>query len=323
MDEFEQGIASMLTSVVPEPGHEIDIDDVRALTRPGHASVRQRVRRAARRRTRPLGMSPGRRRWPAIAGSVAAATVIAVGTYVLTSNGNQSRIVTTPGPATRSQATTDPTALTSTSWQLVTLIDASGTATPASAPVIFTFGNGAVTDHVGDSTSAHITPGRVTLGTWTNDLLIFHAPHLDIAQTNFIGTLFDGTLDWSIDADTLTLARPGRGSLVFHRASYNPNAFYGSVSGRFVATGGPPGVRSPRPIRGTGTVQFADTRSGMTQTVDTDTGGQYGAYLPPGTYTVTGHISSYNDGHAECTASTTIHVTHNATTQADLNCVEK
>jgi hypothetical protein len=325
MDEFEERIASLLAEAVPDPTADISVEDLRALIRPRRASVRQRVHKATRRRTQSSAVAVGRRRWLAVVGATAAAAAIAAGSYVLTNGGHHAEVASRPGPSSisRSPVLTDPAALTSASWKLTTLIGPAHKAAAASAPVIYTFTDRYATDHVGDAATARITSGRITLGTWVNDLMFHRGPHLDIAQANFVGTLLDGTLSWSITGQSLTIVRPGRGSLVFQRTTYNPNAPYGNVSGRFMAVGGPYGVPSPRPIRGIGTVRFTNTHTGAAQTTDTSTAGTYAAALPPGTYTVSGRISTYLAGHGQCAANRPIVVTRDGTTHVDVFCQER
>jgi hypothetical protein len=243
--------------------------------------------------------------------------VIAVGAYVL-AGGKQHNTGT-------AAVTTDPSELTSTSWQLIHIDDPRGTVpSTASAPVVFTFTDRVATDHVGDAASAHIEPGRISFGYWANDLMLHPGPRLDIAQTKFLAKLLSAeTVRWSIAGDTLTIVKPDSGSLIFIRHPYDPSAPYGSISGRFMAVGGPAGTASPRPIRGIGTVQYTNTGTGQTQTGDTSTGGQYGISIAPGTYTITGYIATYQNGHVACTATKPVIVEKNHIATADLYCQQR
>ncbi len=327
MDEFERGMVSLLDEAVPEPRHEIEIEDVRGLTRFPHAPLRWRVRQAARRRRQQAGITGPHRRRLAVVASIAAAATIAAGSYVLARNGAQPSVATQPGPSsqtTRPSVTTDPAELTSSSWKITEIIGRNGAGPEAaSAPVAFTFANSGSTDHAGSGASTHITAGRIEFGTWVNDLMTNHGPSLDIAQSNFVYGLMAGRLDWSITGDTLTLTRRGLGSLVFVRTRDSANLPYGFVSGRFLAVGGPAGIPSPRPMQGTGTVRFTNTGTGDTQIIDTSTMGTYGGAIAPGRYTVVGYLSNYQGGHAQCAASRPVVIEENRSTKADVYCQER
>lgn len=329
MDEFEQRLVSLLDDAVPEPRNNIAIDDIRELTYPRHASVRQRVRKAARRRARSHTPFTHRKRRLAITGAVVAAALVAVGSYALSRDSGRPKAGTpvgqSPPSVGASPATTDPAALTSTSWRLARIVRLGTVPEPASAPVFFTFTQNGATDHVGGGASAHVGPGRITFGHWTNDLLLHGAPHLDIAQANFVYALMEGPLSWSITRDELTLDRSDLGSLIFQRADYDPNnpPQYGFVEGQFMAVGGPAAAASPRPISGIGTVTFTDTGTGETQTIDTSTDGAYGTAIAAGTYTVAGRISTYQSGHAPCAADAPVVVRLHRTAHVDVYCQEK
>lgn len=294
-------------------------DDDEAVTRitARLATRRGRMRRVARRPGPSGDVAADRRRPIAVAAAIAAVVMITFGTFVVGRAADRS---------TMAPATTDASALISTSWELTRVVDAAGKVpAPASAPVVFTFEQGYATDHVGDAASARISTGRIQLGMWANNLMFYRAPHLDIAQSNFVYALMSGAMTWSVSGDTLTMRKPSLGYLVFMRstASATLDRPYGNASGRFLAVGGPPSSRSPRTQTGSGTVQFRNTRTGQTQTVDTTTDGTYNALLAPGTYTVDGRISTYQSGGAACTAPRSVIVDKDRTTKADLYCQEK
>jgi hypothetical protein len=327
MDEFERGMASLLNEAVPEPEHEIAIEDVRRLAQPRRATARRRVRMASRQRTRNAERYGRERRRFAVGAAVAAAAVVAAGTYALTGwlgNGDGSRPgaseVNSSSPTATASTTTDPAALTSTSWRLVQIVRPGAAPEPASAPVFFTFAQGGATDHIGGNAGADIIAGRITFGTWSDSYVAYPAPHLDIAQSNFVYGLMLDALSWSITGDQLTMSRPGAGSLTFARAAYDAQhpPTYGLVEGQFQAVGGPLGHSGP--MSGTGTVTFRNARTGDEQTTDTTTGGAYGAYLSPGTYAVIGRISSYEGGHGYCAITGAVVVTLTGTAHADLYC---
>ena len=268
------------------------------------------------------------RRW--LAPICASAVIVAVAGGVLAYAGRARPDGRLPASSSSPSVTqpvvsTDPVDLTSTSWQLTRIIDARG-AVPdaASAAVVFTFMNAYATDHVGDSAASRITPGRIQFGTWSNNLLILRGPRLDIAQSNFVwGSLDEMTLAWRITGDTLTISLRGGGTLVFARHTFDAKQAFGTVSGQFMADGGPAGTPSPRPIPGIGTVRFTNTETGQTQTIDTTSDGTYATSMAPGTFTVTGTISSYQSGHSICRATKPIVVQKDRTTRADVYCQEK
>jgi hypothetical protein len=312
MQDFERHVASLLDDAVPEPDHEIAIEDVRALTRPRLASAHRRVRIAAGRRA-PAPHARGSRL--AVLGAAAAAVVVAGGTYGL--------IRTTDRTSNTPPAAVQPAGLTTSVWRL-TGITLPGAATePASAPLYFTFTDRGSTDHAGDGAPTRITGARISFGTWAGDAVARHVPHLDIAQSNVVFHLMLGTMTWSIAGDILTFHRAGAGSLTFRRSNYNLHPpSYGSVNGRFLAIGGPaPGL--PRPKPGTGTVVFTDARTGRAQTVDTRTGGTFGSAIPPGSYTVVGHISSYQGGRVGCAARGSVTVHADTPARINVYCEER
>jgi hypothetical protein len=303
-----------------------------APTRPDPESILRRIDAAGPPVDTPLDLAgpPSlanvrSRRWlaPVCASVVVVAVVAGVVGYndrVRTEGGSASR--SSSPSATRPAASTDPSQLASTSWELTRIIDPSGKVpSAASAPVIFTFKDGSATDHVGDAATVHITAGRITFGTWVNDLMFHQGPRLDIAQANFVAKLSNGRATWLITGNTLTIALGGGASLVFVQHAFDGSEVYGSISGRFMAVGGPVGVLSPRPLQGIGTVQITNTKTGQTQTVDTGTGGSFATSIAPGTYTVKGTISTYQSG--RCAANKQIVVQPKATTTADVYCQER
>jgi hypothetical protein len=213
MDEFDQRIVTLLDELVPELETEIDVDELRALSRPRHATARRRVRKAAERR---LGTprSQARNRL-AIAGAAIAAAAVALGSYLVTMSADPDAHTSTVVPP----ASTEPSDLTGSIWRLTTVASQGENAEPASAPVTYTFADGGSTDHVGDAAPTNIAPGRITFGNWANDLLGHNGPRLDPAQSNQVFTIMSGTLSWSIAGDTLTLDNPSAGTLTFDRAS--------------------------------------------------------------------------------------------------------
>lgn len=320
MDEFEHRLAGVLTEAVPEPG-EVDLDVIRDLARPRYATARQRVRAAAWRRGAPTGRA---RRTLAIAGAVVAAAVIAAGTYALTRPGHPEAAGSTqgtgPSPTAAATVTTDPASLTSASWQLTRVVSTTGSV-PAvpSTRFVFTFGKQGAVNQLGNAATARVTAGVITLGPWTNTPRAT-APPMDLVQTSFVYQLMTGALRWTITGQTLTFIRPGEGSLEFRRVKYVPLADHGVVSGRFLAVGGPP-PGSPRPMTGTGTVRFTNTRTGKSETLDTN-GSRFQANLPTGTYVVVGRISSYGSGRTDCGAEGPLTVSASRTAHVEIYCQE-
>jgi heat shock protein HslJ len=136
-----------------------------------------------------------------------------------------------------------------------------------------------------------------------------------------IDTMLSSRLTFQVEHNTLRLTKPHTdGQLDYIPASMQP---YGTVSGSIVAVGGPYGVHSPRPMIGTGSVQFTNTRTGVSQTVATTTSGSYTTSLTPGRYTIAGHISSYQSGKAACAATRPVTVTRDTTTTTDVYCQER
>jgi hypothetical protein len=312
MDGIVRRLVALLDEAVPEPAHEIAIADVDALTRPRLATVQGRVRRAARRRT--SNATGSRRRRLAVLAAAATAVAVAAVSVLLSRNDDRDH---------RDQpSVTSPAQLTSTAWELTKIARPGHSVEPASAPVYFSFAEGGSTDHAGDAGVTHISPGRITFGPWANDLLFHKVPRLTIVQNNAVfGLMADDTLTWSITGDTLTFDRPGAGTLTFRRFDYDAHPpVYGSVSGRFMAAGGPaPGL--PRPMPGFGSVTLT-AESGRVQTVDA-AGGRYGTAIAPGSYTVYGHISSYQGGRLGCAAHGFVIVRANKSAHIDIYCEER
>ena len=139
-------------------------------------------------------------------------------------------------------------------------------------------------------------------------------------------TLHGEALTLSSRGVVLTLTRLGP-QPDFGRATVSPTPTaaqgFGSVSGRFLAVGGPYGVPSPRPIRGSGTVQFTNTASGDVRAVITSRDGSYRTTLAPGTYTVRGTTPAYINGSSECAGDRLLTVHANQASTANLYCQEK
>lgn len=95
----------------------------------------------------------------------------------------------------------------------------------------------------------------------------------------------------------------------------------GTVTGIFIAVGGPPGAR-PSPQRGIVTLAYAEGRSSIGVASGRD--GRFSIVVPVGTYTVTGKTSQYmiNDQEGLCVGGT-VTVKRGQTSTVTVGCARR
>jgi len=112
------------------------------------------------------------------------------------------------------------------------------------------------------------------------------------------------------------VATAGCAASAHHAGPAGPASADGTLKGRLVAVGGPPGPARPLP----GTVVV----TGPSPTrITVGSAGTFSVALAPGTYTLTGTNPQFNAGAATCRATDAVVVVTGATTSADVVCSEK
>lgn len=91
-----------------------------------------------------------------------------------------------------------------------------------------------------------------------------------------------------------------------------------TITGLLEAVGGPAGNAS-RPLSGDVTAEGGD----HSYSVSVGAGGRYSITVPPGTYTMVGSSSQYQDGADDCLAANVVSVVSDGRGRADILCEEK